>query len=118
MISAVSRTGRIGTIDVVDVDRAIEWLREAESTMPDAFRAMIGRSDHQILEELYNHLVALYNMAKQNPIDESRLWSFLTQRVPSDKVQKILEAAERSNMITRIGGTDKYTPRPRTEFSE
>jgi predicted transcriptional regulator len=86
--------------------------------MPDAFRAMVGRSDRDVIEELYRHLVALFNMSKQQPIPEARLYNFLNQRVPTDKVAKILEVAERSNMIARIGGTDTYVPRARTEFSE
>lgn len=118
IVSSVSRTNKVGSIEVVDVDRAITWLTEAEAVMPDAFRSMIGRSDHQVVEELYNHVVSLYSMSRQSPINESRMWVFLSQRVPTDKVAKIIEAAERSNMIARIAGTDTYIPKPRTEFSE
>lgn len=118
IVSSISRTHRVGTIEALDVDRAINWLVEAEALMPDAFRSMVGRSDHQVVEELYNHLVALYSMSKQSPINESRLYAFLIQRVPSDKVSKILEVAERSNMVARIAGTETFIPRPRTEFTE
>lgn len=118
LISSVSRTGKVGFIEKIDVDRAIEWLIEAEKFMPDIFRAMIGQSDSEIIEELYNHLVSLYGMARKAPINERSLFLFLLKRVPSEKIPKILEAAERSNMIARIGGTDTYIPRERKEFAE
>jgi P2-related tail formation protein len=105
-------------IELADVERAIGWLIEAERLMPDAFRAMIGKSDHQIIEELYMHLVNLYAMAKNNPVHVSKLFAFAMQRAPTDKVSKIIEVAERSNMIERIAGTDLYKPKARTEFAE
>ncbi len=115
--SSVSRTGRVGTIDLLDINRAIEWLLAAEVHIPDVFRAMIGKSDHQVIEELYYYLLSLWRTAGQSPIHESRLFSFLSQRVPSDKVHKLLEVAERSNVIARMAGTDTYIPRPKHEFS-
>jgi len=114
--SSVSRLGRVGAIELVDVNRAIEWLLEAEKHIPDAFRAMIGKSDHQVIEELYLYLLGLFRAAKDTPIHESRLFSFLSQRTPSDKVQKLMEIAERSNVIIRIAGTETYRPQARSEF--
>lgn len=116
MISSVSRTRKVGVIEPIDVTRAMTWLLEVEKLMPDVFRAMIGKSDHQIIEELYNHTVSLYAMSGQKPIDEHRLINFLMMRVPSDKVAKILEVAEKSNMIERIGGTSTFRPKSRSEF--
>lgn len=118
IISSVSRTGRAEAIETIDVDRSMAWLLEAEKYMPDAFRAMIGKSDYQIMEDMYNHLVSLYGMAGNKPIHISRLITFLSLRIPSDKVMKILELAEKSNMIDRMGGTDTYVPKARTEFAE
>jgi hypothetical protein len=115
--SSISRTCRVGAIELIDVNRAIEWLLEAELHIPDVFRAMVGRSDHQIIEELYYYLLSLYKSAGNSPIHESRLFSFLSQRAPSDKVQKLLEIAERSNVLVRMAGTDTYRPQPRHEFN-
>jgi hypothetical protein len=58
-------------------------------------------------------------MSRQQPIHESRLYVFLKQRIPSDKIDKLLLVAERSNMIQRIAGTEQhYIPKARTEFTE
>lgn len=118
IVSSISRTSSVGMIEKIDVTRAIEWLVEAEQLMPDIFRSMIGQSDADIIDELYGHMVSLYGMNKQKPINERSIFFFLLRRVPSEKIPRILEAAERANMIARVGGTDTYIPRNRTEFAE
>lgn len=118
MISSVSRTLKVSKIEAYDVERAIIWLIEAEKLMPDVFRAMVGRSDHQIIEELYNHLVTLYAMSKNSPIHGSKLVAFLIQRVPSDKIRSIMDTSEQSGLMERVGGTDTYRPKSKAEFVE
>src|SRR5262249_47530758 len=49
MISAISRTADL-VIELDDVKRAISWLLEAESHMPDIFRAMQGKSDAAVID--------------------------------------------------------------------
>jgi len=115
MVSAISRGGR-SAIALQDVDRAIEWLVEVEQLMPDIFRAMVGRSDHQVMEELHFFASKLWRVHSQEPISPDKFWAFLRQRVPSDKIQKILQAAERSGMIVRFAGTETFRPGARTEF--
>jgi hypothetical protein len=118
MVSSVSRTNEIEYIDQLDARRAIDWLIEAEKLMPDIFRSMIGRSDHEVIEELHLHMHSLYAQNKNKPIQGHQLQMFLLKRVPSDKIRQILEAAENSNMISRVGITDTWIPKNRTEFSE
>lgn len=115
IISSVSRTHKVGMIDVLDVNRALEWLVEAEHTMPDIFKAMEGRSDRDVLDELYIHVSGLF-VGSHKPVQEARLVAFLATRTTSDKVMKVIEIAERSNMIVRTAGTDLFVPRPRTEW--
>lgn len=109
LISAVS--GGRSIITLYDVERAKMWLTSAERLMPDIFRDMIMRSDAQIIQELYLFTWQLW-VKEKAPIHESRLIHFLQTRVPSEKVMRLLEIVERSNMITRDAGTQLYTPRP------
>src|SRR5208337_2757577 len=109
MVSAVSRTGEIH-LALVDIERGIAWLMEVERLMPDIFRAMVGKSDSQVLEELYGYLVGVWRMHKEKAVNERFLFSFLTQRVPSEKIEKLIQIAERSNMITRMAGTNDFRP--------
>lgn len=114
MVSAASRTGRL-VIDLVDVERAIAWLLEAEVLMPDIFRAMIGKSDKEILEELHFFATAEWNRTGRKPLHDRAIIGFLSHRVPSDKIEKILAIADRANILVRVAGSDQYLPKPRHE---
>lgn len=117
IISAVSRTGTL-VIDEIDVHRAIEWLTDAEKTMPDIFREMIGKSDRQIIEELHYFLTQLWIKNGRKGVQSELLYDFLTHRCPSDKTEKLFALAEKSGIICRVGGTqDLFMPKPMRDFS-
>lgn len=114
LVSAISRSGTL-LLDRLDVERAIEWLTQAESVMPDIFRAMVGKSDSAIIEELHVAVTSAWAKNHAAPVSNSFIWKFLHERVPGDKIQRIIEAAEKSNVIARVGGTDNWVPRPKHE---
>ena len=110
MVSAAARRAEL-IIDLDDVNRARDWLLEAEALMPDIFRQMAGKSDSQVLQEM--HLFAWRIYAKdKKPIHESRIITFLSSRAPSDKIHRLMEVAEKTGMISREFGTVTYTPKP------
>lgn len=111
-ISAASRGAFVISLD--DVTRAQDWLFEAERAMPDIFREMSQRSDKQIIEELHLFLWQSYSKDKK-ALHESHLIHFLQSRVPSEKVLRVLEIAERANFVIRDAGTQMYRPRPMHE---
>lgn len=108
MISSIMR-GTDLIVTEADFIRGRDWLLWAEQLMPDIFRDMAGRSDNQVLQELHYHLWTIY--AKQpKPIHESKLFAFLSTKVPSEKIQKIMEIAERANIVSRQAGHPYYIP--------
>jgi hypothetical protein len=114
MISSAS-SGPELLITKPDVIRAQEWLLEAESLMPDIFRDMVQKSDTQTIGELHFFLWSLY-IKDQKPLHESVLFHFLQQRVPGEKIERILEVAVRANILDREAGGKFYVPRPRDGF--
>lgn len=115
VVSAVARTGRM-LIEDLDVRRATAWLVEAERLMPDIFREMIGKSDSQVMEEMHYFVTSLWAKAKQQGVQGDLIRRFLLQRMPHDKVETLVMAAERANIIARVAGTgDMWIPRPRHE---
>lgn len=102
IVSAISRTQQLAIAEY-DVERALGWLIEAESFMPDVFREMAGKSDAAIIDELHFMLVAYQDKFKK-AAQTDILWDFLRQRVPSDKIEKIMMTAERSGIISHPGG--------------
>jgi len=114
MISGISRTQTLH-IQLSDVQRAQEWLLEAESLMPDIFRDMVQKSDTQTINELHFFLWTLY-IKDQKPQHESLLFHFLQQRVPGEKIERIIDVAVRSNILDRQAGGKTYVPKPRDGF--
>lgn len=115
IISAISRSGLL-VIEDLDSRRAISWLLEVEVLMPDIFREMVGRSDVQVIEEMHLFVQALWAKDSRKPVQGDLIWRFLAQRVPSERVGRVLEVAERANIIARVAGTmDSWVPRPRPE---
>jgi len=112
IISAVSRSSQL-VCDLCDLTRARNWLLQVEQVMPDVFREMVGRSDSQVIQELHFHVWSLW-LKDKRPIHESRLFSFLKNRVPSEKVEKILHIAVKSDII-KSDGMMGYIPRPKHE---
>lgn len=115
IVSAIASTCKL-IIELSDVERAMSWMNEAELLMPDIFRAMVGRSDTQVIEELHLFVMQMWNRGGKKAIPERMLFAFLQQRVPSDKIEKIITIAERSNIIARVVNTDMYIPKPRVDF--
>jgi len=115
MVSAIARTGS-KLIELVDVTRALAWLLEAERLMPDIFREMIGKSDTQVLEEMHYFVTAVWAKEKTRQVLGETIRRFLLQRVPHEKVETLIMAAERANIIARVAGTqDSWVPRPKYE---
>lgn len=111
-ISAVSRGDHDLIARGIDVERAMEWLLEVEKGMPDIFRAMIGKSDNQVIEEMYHYAVSVWRVNRQEGVPERALITFLRERVPSEKIRHLMDTAERSGAIARVSGTqDMYVPR-------
>lgn len=113
IVSAVSRGHT--RITLADFNRGRDWLLGVEQTMPDIFREMVNRSDVQVLQELHFFAWQLWIKTKA-PIHESRLIHFLQNRVPSDKILRVLEIAEKSGMLERNAGQQiTYTPKPKND---
>lgn len=112
MISAVSRQNSLITLD--DFNRARGWLVHAEGIMPDIFREMVQRSDSQVIQELHFFAWQLWIRDKK-PIHATRLLHFLQNRVPSEKVHRVLDIAEKAGFFEKIAGADAYRPRPKHE---
>jgi hypothetical protein len=111
MISSASR-GDGMIITLKDLERARNWLLHTESLMPNIFRDMKGRSDHQILQEVYMFMWQQWVKDKK-PLHENLILHFLSERTTTANISKMLELIERTGMAVRDAGTKLYTPRPK-----
>lgn len=117
IVSAVAGTGQLVIRDE-DVIRGLFWLTAVESKMPDVFREMLGKSDTQIIDELHYMVTMAYAKTKK-AVNTAMLWEFLRQRVPSEKIEKILITAERSGALVHpAGALDLWVPKTRETTAE
>jgi len=112
MIACISRTGEM-IIQSEDVTRALEWLLEAERRMPDIFRAMTGKSDSQILEELHYFITSKYQNNGKKPVEMKDIYEFLSFRATADKIPGLVVTAEKTQRMIRAGSSDCWMPRPK-----
>jgi hypothetical protein len=115
IIASLSR-GNDLVIRHEDAARAIDWLLEAEAAMPDIFREMAQKSDAQVIQELHIYLWKEWMKGGKKPLHEARMYNFLHNRVPADKIYRVIQTAERANIIARVAGTENmYVPRAKNE---
>ena len=110
MIAAIARTGEL-LIHSEDVTRALSWLLEAERRMPDIFRAMTGKSDSQVLEELHYFLISKYRNNKK-PVEEKEVYEFLSMRATTDKIAGLILTAEKTQRMVRVN-SNSWMPQPK-----
>lgn len=113
LVSAASG-GHPLLITLVDFQRALGWLIQAEETMPDIFKEMVQRSDAQVIQELHMFVWGIWAKDKKW-VHEARLIHFLQTKVTSDKLDKILSVAVRSNILDHDVEKHLYRPRPKNE---
>jgi hypothetical protein len=112
MISAASRGAELRVL-VEDFERAQSWLLEAEKTMPDIFRAMGAKSDSQVIVDMHYHLYMLWSRTKlsdRKPLSTQQMYEFLHSRVPSDKISRLIDVAEKTGYIRRGMYPDEWIP--------
>lgn len=101
IVSAVSRSQQT-VITGYDVARAISWLCEAETLMPDVFREMAGKSDGAVIDEL-QFMLLNYKKKFKKAATTDIIWDFMRQRVPSEKIDKIMMTAEKAGVLFHPG---------------
>lgn len=112
--SASSSSARAITLD--NYAEALDWLVEAESYMPDIFKALKVGGDGRAMEECW-YFAYQYFMKHKTPVPEHMLVTFLGERVPAHSVDRILDVMVRAQLLTKKfmnSGGQGYEPKART----
>lgn len=105
MISAVS-CGHGLNVTLSDFNRACNWLFEAENEMPNVFLSMTAPSDSKVMDDLHHYVYTEYSKVERDkrlPVPKDHVLSFLSKRVTSEKVDRILLLAEQTGQIRSTG---------------
>jgi hypothetical protein len=110
IVACVSR-GNGKQIWLEDYQTALNWLLEAEATMPDIFLNSGIGGDSKAIDDAWFFVYSTYSKTKA-PIFETRLYEFLRQRVPSHNVARVVEVMVRSGMlkVEPVRGLQAYIP--------
>lgn len=115
MVASASR-GSDTFIRLVDYQRALGWMLEAEVAMNEIFKALGARGDGQVIEEAYHYLYKIF-MATSEPVAENRLIGFVSEKVPAYNVLRIIDVMEKSGRIEKginsKTGILGWKPKPR-----
>lgn len=112
--SAASSSERIITLE--HYAEAFDWLIEAESHMPDIFKALKVGGDARAMDECW-HFAYKYFMKHNQPVPEHLIISFLGTSVPAHSINPILDAMVRGQVLTKKfmnSGQPGYEPKVRT----
>ena len=99
-------------ITVEDFKRAKEWLLHAEAIMPDAFRAMEKGVNKDVMQDCTFFIINAYEKNNQ-PISDDRIWNYLLQRMPPEKIEPMLRGMVNGGILERLVGA--YKPRIKKE---
>lgn len=120
MVSAIS-AGHGLTVTLSDFERAQTWLFEAESKMPDIFRAMHQKSDQQLLNDTHYWLYTEWsnpNLPQQKPISERKICVFLENKLPGDKIEGFIKLMERTGRMRKAGLSGEWIPNTIDQFTD
>jgi len=106
MVSAADR-GDVMLITKADFNRAMGWLLEAESFMPDIFTAGSVGTDARAIDEIAHYITAV---DKGDGVPEHQIVNFARTRVPMHSILRIIEIMTASGQITSRG-QDKHGAR-------
>ena len=74
----------------------MNWLVEAETYMPDIFKAGAAGSDARAMEEIYHFVMVT------GKCPEHKLLNFAREKVPAHSLLRVIEVMERSGMIKPV----------------
>jgi hypothetical protein len=106
MVSAVDRSDVL-LLTKDDFNRALGWLIEAESNMPDIFNAGRAGGESQAIDEIC-HYIQISDRGEGVP--EHKIINFARERIPMHSILRVVEILTASGQIS-AKGMDKHGQR-------
>ena len=96
MIACIDKGHNV--IELEDTQSAVNWITEAEVEMGNMFLAFKTGGDASIMNEAQHFLRTLETRSGE-PVPMSRLWQWLSERVPSYRIQPLIDTLIRAGMV-------------------
>lgn len=111
-------TGNSMVIEVEHIQLAMDWLFDLEAHIPEIFKAMSNGGEAKVMEETWHMLFQFYARYKKGA-PRSLLIKFISQRVPSHAVERIIDLMEKADMIRAVAEKGQglvYTAKERNPY--
>lgn len=105
-------------ITLTHVQRAMDWLFDAELAVLDIFKAMSSGGDMKVMEECW-HFLFDYEVQKKGGAPQSLLIQYLSRHVPSHNVERVIKLMEDGDMLRVVAEKGKgmvYYAKERANF--
>lgn len=116
-IACVSDSNNL-VIDVPHVQQAMDWLFDMEAHIPEIFKSMSNGGEGKVMEEAW-HMLFQFKARYKKGAPRSLLIKFISQRVPSHAVERIIDLMEKADMIRAVAEKGEgmlYTAKERTSY--
>lgn len=113
--SAATSDELIVTLD--NFAEALDWMIEAEASMPDIFRSMVSGGSSRVMDDTWHFAFDRARKKKGEPIPEQLLVAFVAERAPAHEVMRILEIMSKNGIFNKVyvngvGTCYEVKPRP------
>jgi hypothetical protein len=95
MLSALDRSDLL-VLTRDDYNRAMNWMTEAEQTMPDIFKAGAGNADAKAMDEIYHFVLT---MSAKGPVPERKIVNFAKDHVPLHSIERVIQIMLMGGML-------------------
>jgi len=96
-VAVVNRTNELRA-ELQDLQRAWDWLFDAESSVPEIFKAMNSGGDSKVMDECW-HMLFQYKLRYKKNAPAALVIEFVSRRVPLHNVERLLDLMEKSGLI-------------------
>ena len=105
-------------ITLEHVQRAMDWLFDAEVAVVDIFKAMSSGGDSKVMEECW-HFLFDFEAQKKTGASHSLVLQYLSRHIPVHNVERVIKLMEDSGMLRIAAEKGKglvYYAKERTNF--
>lgn len=116
-VACVSESNEL-VITVEHIQQAMDWLFDLEAHIPEIFKSMSNGGEGKVMEEAW-HMLFQFKARYKKGAPRSLLIKFISQRVPSHAVERIIDLMEKADMIRAVAEKGEgmlYTAKERSVY--
>lgn len=105
-------------ITLEHIQQAMDWLFDLEANIPEIFKAMSNGGDAKVMDEAW-HMLFQFKARHGKGAPRSLLIKFISARVPSHAVERIIDLMEKADMIRAVAEKNVgmlYTAKERSPY--